>query len=125
MKTIKTLFTFFLFTTLFVSCSTSEIVEEEEGNPTNPGGPVSKTTYTKDVQNIISSSCATTNCHDSTNPTAGLSLTNYTQIKNAAENGNLIGRMNSASNPMPPTGRLPQSTRTIIDQWKADGFLEN
>ncbi|OSY89059.1 hypothetical protein WH52_03360 [Tenacibaculum holothuriorum] len=89
------------------------------------GNGNAKTTYVANVKTIIDNSCATASCHDATNPTAGLPLTNYTQVKNAAQNGNLIARMNSTANPMPQSGLLPTATRAIIDKWKTDGFLEN
>ena len=41
------------------------------------------------------------------------------------ENGNLLNRINDQVNPMPQSGILPSSTRAVIDQWVADGYLEN
>ncbi|WP_299622633.1 hypothetical protein [uncultured Tenacibaculum sp.] len=105
---------------MITSCSTSEVPAEE--GPTNP--PLEKVTYEKDVKGIINSSCATTNCHDDVNPTAGLALTTYTRVRNAAETGNIFGRINNTASPMPPSGLLPSSTRNIISQWRADGYLE-
>ncbi|SED20049.1 hypothetical protein SAMN04489761_4598 [Tenacibaculum sp. MAR_2009_124] len=107
---------------LFIfSCSSSEI-EDPDVTPVDP--PAEKTTYDKDVKTLINNSCATSACHDANAPQAGLPLTNYTQVKNAAENGNLITRINSSSNPMPPTGQN-NTVISIIDQWKNDGYLEN
>jgi len=113
-----------VLSSLFISCSSSEIVPNDNGNDNGTETTI-KTTYNKDVKTIINNSCATASCHDSTAPTAGLSLTNYTQVKNSAENGNLITRMNNTTNPMPPTGILSSSSRAIVDKWKADGYLEN
>ncbi len=119
MKSLINLLSIFAIITL-TSCSSSEV--PVDGPDTNP--PVAKVTYEKDVKGIINGSCATMNCHDDVSPTAGLALTNYTRVRNAAENGNLFGRINSSSNPMPPTGLLPSSIRSIISQWRADGYLE-
>ncbi|CAM1342558.1 hypothetical protein [Tenacibaculum amylolyticum] len=121
MKKSLKLFSLLCISFSIFSCSTSEVPAEEEPTP----NPTEKITYEKDVKNIINNSCATAACHDNTNPTAGLSLTTYVQVRAAAENGNLFGRINNASNPMPPTGLLPTSNRNIIDQWRTDGYLEN
>ncbi|TCI93534.1 hypothetical protein [Tenacibaculum sp. M341] len=117
-------------TVLFLSsCSSSEVPAADDENPDDGTGgttdPIAKVTYEKDVKGIINSSCATTSCHDSTSPAANLNLTTYTLVRNEAENGNLLGRVNSTSNFMPPSGPLPSSTRAILDKWKDDGFLEN
>jgi len=103
---------------LIASCSSSEVPAED------PIDPSTKITYEKDVKSIINSSCATAACHDNVSPTAGLSLTTYDLVRNAAENGNLFGRINSTTNFMPPTGQLPSPTRSIITKWKDDGYLE-
>ncbi len=104
-----------------MSCSSSEVSNEDPVVV----DPTAKVTYEKDVKNIINNSCAVSGCHTGSNPPAGILLNTYNQVRSQAENGNLIGRINNGSNPMPPTGLLPGSTRSIIDQWKADGFLEN
>ncbi|WP_442267715.1 hypothetical protein ACSIGC_08630 [Tenacibaculum sp. ZS6-P6] len=118
MKPLINLFSISILLTIS-SCSTSEVPSDE-----TPIDPVEKITYEKDVKGIINSSCATTNCHDAVNPTAGLALTNFNNVRNAAENGNLFGRINNSASPMPPSGLLPSSTRNIISQWRADGYLE-
>ncbi|AUC13732.1 hypothetical protein BTO06_00580 [Tenacibaculum sp. SZ-18] len=104
-----------------VCCSTSEVVNE---NPVVID-PTQKVTYQKDIKNIVNNSCAVSGCHTGSSPAAGVSLNTYTQVRSQAENGNLLNRINSTSNFMPPSGRLPSATRSIIDQWKADNFLEN
>ncbi|MFD2567260.1 c-type cytochrome domain-containing protein [Pseudotenacibaculum haliotis] len=100
------------------SCTTAEIPLEEDPDP------ITQTvTYVGDVKAIIDNNCTT--CHGTVNPNAGLSLVTYQQVRNSAENGNLIPRMNNATSPMPPSGILPAATRAIIDKWRQDGFLEN
>ena len=110
-----------LISFLMASCSSSEVANDDPVVV----DPTQKVTYEKDVKNIINNSCAVSGCHTGSNPPAGILLTTYNQVRSQAENGNLIARMNNSSNPMPPTGILPSSTRSVIDQWKADGFLEN
>lgn len=103
---------------LIASCTTAEIPLEEEPDP------ITETiTYVGDVKAIIDNNCVT--CHGTVTPDAGLSLVTYQQVRNAAENGNLIPRMNNATSPMPPSGILSATTRAIIDKWRDDGFLEN
>ena len=107
----------FLVSLVIGSCTTAII-------PASDGiDPSIKITYTKDVQPLIFNNCLT--CHSTVNPRAGLVLTTYGQVRSSAESGNLIPRMNSSSNPMPPNGKLIQQSLDIIDKWKADGFLEN
>lgn len=113
--------TLLLLTILIASCTSSEVSNDDPVVI----DPTQKITYEKDVKNIINNSCAVSGCHTGSNPPAGILLTTYNQVRSQAENGNLIARMNNSSNPMPPTGILPSSTRSVIDQWKADGFLEN
>ena len=54
---------------------------------------------------------------------APMSLVTYDQVKNNIDI--IITRVNSTTNPMPPAGQLPASTRNLFQQWKDDGLLEN
>lgn len=84
-------------------------------------------TYTDDVKAIIDNNC--NNCH-SDPPTNGapIALVNYTQVRNSAENGSLISRIQSqagAAGAMPLGGpRLPQALIDVVIQWQTDGFVE-
>lgn len=100
------------------SCTTTEIPLDEITDPI-----VEVVTYTGDVKAVIDTNCI--GCHGTSSPQAGLSLVTYQQVRTAAESGNLIARMNNATNPMPPSGILSANTRALIDAWAADGFLEN
>lgn len=79
--------------------------------------------YNPDIQAIMYNNCVT--CHGGVAPSAGLLLNNYNDVKQAAQNGTLISRMNNATAPMPPNGLVSPELRQIIDKWKTDGFLEN
>ena len=103
---------------LVTSCTTTEIPIDEQTQVIEE-----VITYNADVKTIIDNNC--TGCHGTVSPQAGLSLVTYQQVRTAAEIGNLIQRMNSATNPMPPSGRLSADIRAIIDAWADDGFLEN
>jgi hypothetical protein len=96
------------------SCSTSTIEEVV----------ITETiTYTGSVRTIVSNNCLP--CHGGTNPSGGLNLETYAGVRNAAENGNLINRINSASSPMPQSGLMAPALIATIEQWAADGYLEN
>ena len=108
----------YVLSVLIYSCTTTTIPIEEEA------GPITELiTYNADVKVIIDTNCV--GCHGSVSPQAGLSLVTYQQVRSAAENGNLIARMNNPLNPMPQGGLLDTATRAVIDKWADDGFLEN
>ncbi|WP_408029111.1 hypothetical protein [Tenacibaculum xiamenense] len=107
---------FYLATVLLgFSCTTAEI-------PLT-GVPIDRTvTYQRDIQPIIFNNCLT--CHSSINPANGLILESYVQVKNSAQNGNLITRINDGANPMPQNGLLTAANRALFDKWKVDGYIE-
>lgn len=108
-----------LFTlVLSLSDCTTTVIPLEEVTPI-----LELVTYEKDVKTIMESHC--TNCHINGGQASFLPLVNYTQVRNSAEFGNLIQRMNSTTNPMPSSGRLSAAILALIDKWEADGFLEN
>lgn len=101
------------------SSSSDEIPDPADDNPMPRNA-----TYEADVKGIIQSNCLS--CHG-TPPTndAPMSLSSYAEVKNAVENRGLLARITSTSNPMPPAGRLPASTRQIISDWIDLGMPEN
>jgi len=115
MKNIKILS---LILITMTSCSQTyiPIAEEEQ----NPSGPIN---YQRDIRPVIASRCIS--CHGGSNPEAGLLLETYIDVRNSAENGSLIQRIDDPANPMPSSGLMPVSTRALFDQWRADGYLEN
>ncbi|RBW55276.1 hypothetical protein DS884_16745 [Tenacibaculum sp. E3R01] len=114
MKNFTAFILFSLLTISLTSCSSSEV-------PITP--PITEEiTYSKNVKVIIDNSCATSGCHSASSPAAGLSLTNYTQVKNAAQNGNLHFRIDN--NTMPPSSPLATDKKSVIDKWKSDGYIE-
>ena len=115
-----TLLSVSLMAVVFYNCTTNTI---DEGSIEDLPPIVETVTYEDDVQAIIVTNCVT--CHSGPNANAGLQLTSYVNVRAAAEQGNLLNRINNGSNPMPPSGLLPPETRQIIDQWVADGYLQN
>ncbi|MBJ6367088.1 hypothetical protein [Snuella sedimenti] len=111
----------FLFLSLLLNCSSGG---DDTTEPTPDPDPTDGVTYDADIKSIMTSDC--TSCHGST-PTqnAPMSLVTYAQVK--ANVDKIITRVNSSSNPMPPSPNSPlsQSEKNLIQQWKDDGLLEN
>ncbi|MEZ4811595.1 MAG: hypothetical protein R2819_14645 [Allomuricauda sp.] len=101
--------------------------EQDLMEPLPDGGENTIVTYNGNIGSIIGSNCLS--CHS--NPPvngAPFALTTYTQVKNVAESGSLlaaISKQTGEPRAMPPTGRLPQATIDLVQQWIADGLLEN
>ena len=113
----KNLFTGLTILLLISNCSSGgdDISNEPDPDPTT-------ITYNNKVKAIINGNCGS--CHGNpTNNGAPISYTNFTQVKN--DINDIISRINSSSNPMPPTGLIAQSLRDDIQKWKDDGLLEN
>ncbi|CAM1345657.1 hypothetical protein [Tenacibaculum amylolyticum] len=108
---------YILITLIITSCTTAEIPLVGE-IPSDR-----KVSYNTDIQPIIFNNCLT--CHSSVNPANGLILETYTQVRNSAENGTLIQRLNDAANPMPQSGLLTPDRRALFDKWKVEGYPEN
>ena len=104
---------------LLFNCSSSS--NDDLVTPPDPD-PNAKVTYDANVKSIINGNC--TQCHGSpTANSAPFSLVTYTQVKSRVDA--IISRINNSSSPMPPSGQIPSSNRTLIQQWKDDGLLEN
>lgn len=116
------------FITSCSSSDTSEGVMEPRDNTENPNnggdppdtGPVS---YAEDIRGILQANC--TSCHGNP-PTqnAPMSLTTLDLVRSAVNNRGLLTRINSTTNPMPPTGLLPAATRQLLEDWVDLGFPE-
>lgn len=98
-----------------LSNCTKAVIDDSETT-----APVEEITYTNDVSAIMKNNC--TSCHGATAPSAGLSLTSYDNVRNAAENGRLLTYIKDSSNPMPPSGLMPAVERAKIEKWVADGY---
>jgi len=83
--------------------------------------------YEDNIKPIINSNCVS--CHN-TPPVNGapMSLITYSNVKNAVENNDLIGRIstNDLSEVMPFGGpRLPQNLIDLLILWEQGGLIEN
>jgi mono/diheme cytochrome c family protein len=119
----KNLILGFAIIALMFNCSSSSSDDLSNQNPDPDPDPMVKVTYDADIKTIIDNNCI--QCHGNPPNPGPTSYTTYTQVKNGVETGNILARINSASNPMPQSGLMSQSLRDKIQQWKDDGLLEN
>lgn len=107
---------------LIVTACTRDSVDDL--SPENP--PAGTVTYSGAVQAILANNCLS--CHsDPVRNGAPFPLATYMQVRTVAEGGSLLAAINKQtgeSGAMPPTGRLPQATIDLIDQWIQDGLPE-
>lgn len=99
--------------------------EENQVVTPPPACTTANMSFTADVLPIISSNCG--GCHGAS-PTAPFSLTNYTEIKAKADNGQLIGAITHAAgfSPMPKGGaKLSDCNISKIQAWIAQGTKDN
>lgn len=115
---MKNLFTLLLFTILFSSCSNDSTDDLTTPIPT-------VITYNLNVKSIMDTSCATSGCHNAATNSANLTLETFAQVKDAFVNRNALGRMESTTASMPPSGNLPNTSIQKIKDWRAQGYLEN
>ncbi len=114
--TTKKMLFFGISILFFTSCSSDSTDDLTDPIPT-------AITYSANVKSIIDQSCAVSGCHNAATNTAELTLETYAQVKDAVMNRGVVGRMESSSAPMPPTGNLPTTTISIIKKWKEQGYI--
>ncbi|MBS7786344.1 hypothetical protein KIH23_03465 [Flavobacterium sp. CYK-55] len=87
-------------------------------------GVVENPTYNANVKGIMQDKCF--ECH---NPEYGQEpyLTNYTEVKDACENYNLLCRIQGTDcgDIMPTSGKMPAARIKIIQNWIEQGYVEN
>ena len=130
MKTPKLLILMLLALCIFACANDSEddFVNVEDIDNPDDGEETpeeSLVNYDDDIAPIMTAACIA--CHASP-PTNGapFSLVNFSQVNQRASG--IFNRMNLSSGApgaMPPSGRLPQSTIDLIQQWIDDGKPEN
>ena len=103
----------------FISCSNDETDDPMTGGDSS---------YSGFIQPLMSSSCATANCHAGSSPANNLNLTEYGTVKLIADDGRLIGATfwQSGFSQMPRgQAQLPQTTLDRIQLWVDDGAPNN
>ena len=89
--------------------------------------------FQKDILPIFTANCTSSGCHttggiapDLSPATAYSNLFIYGLVDTAnVESSVLYMRMTSASNPMPPTGKLPTGTTDLVKLWIEQGAKDN
>ncbi|WP_378176199.1 hypothetical protein [Aquimarina sp. SS2-1] len=110
----------------FIACGSSDDTPVEPEVIVDPDPiPEQTSTYNGHVKAIIDVNCI--ECHgDPLDQGAIMMLLTYDQVVDAVNNRGLFNRIatNNAFNVMPESGRLPQATIDIVEDWIADGLLE-
>jgi len=119
MKTILKIAVCFCTILFLYSCSS------DDGGTNPPTNPNEKVTYDKDIKPIIEGRCFA--CHiDPPVNGAPFPLVNYNQVNSrASQILTAISKQSGTNGAMPPSGRLPQATIDLVEQWINDGALEN
>lgn len=75
--------------------------------------------YSNHISNILSTHC--TSCHSGGAPSGGISLTDYTSVKNIAATGKLVGAVtwDGTASPMPKgaANKIPDCSIEQIKKW--------
>lgn len=81
-------------------------------------------TFANTIEAITSTNCAISGCHTGINPSAGIFLDTYAQVKVIADNGKLNQEV-VVNKSMPPSGPLTDCELKAIADWIAAGAPEN
>lgn len=86
----------------------------------------SSVSFQNDIFPIFETSCQ--NCHGGSTPSANRSMENYSEIRDAVENSEVLPRINHVSGypPMPPSGiKLDECKINKIEAWAMAGYPNN
>lgn len=120
---IKILISALFFALIMQSCYYDN---EEDLYPVPPPCDTTNVTYSANVWPVINDNC--TSCHSGSAPSGNISLTDYSEIVDAADNGSLLGtiRHDAGWTPMPKGGaQLPDCDIQRIEIWVEDGTPNN
>jgi mono/diheme cytochrome c family protein len=109
-----------LLTFVFTSCETSSLSElsaEEDGTT------IDIVTYENRAQEILNNACV--ECHNANQQNGDVRLDAYEFAFLEADSGRMLSRMTNTTNPMPPSGNLPDNLIEDIMNWVDNGILEN
>jgi len=84
-------------------------------------------TFTSRIAPLVAQQCAS-GCHEGANPSAGLSLTTYEEIKAIVDNGGFVGSLDGSNgySIMPKgTSGLNACDKNAVNAWIGAGALNN
>lgn len=116
---------FLIFASIVLGPSACYYDNEEDLYGTAPGGcDTVGMRFSVEVKAIFDANCA--RCHvPGSAQYSGIPLATHAQMEAAAKNGKLVGRINNASSPMPPSGLMPACDRARIEAWVRAGAPNN
>jgi mono/diheme cytochrome c family protein len=121
MKKIPHFIAILCFSLFYISCTNDSVSDLIEPEPTD-----ALTTYSTRIVQIMDNQCVS--CHGNTNPSAGLSLHTYENVKQAVLQNDLIGRISlpQGNSLMMPQGgnRMSQNDINAVITWEATEFPE-
>jgi hypothetical protein len=85
-------------------------------------------TFASRIAPLVSQQCANSGCHSGANPSAGLSLVTYDEIKAIVDNGGFAGSLNGSNGySIMPKGTSGLSTcdQNAVTAWINAGALNN
>lgn len=124
-RRIRTIFFFSLVAAMLVGSMQSCYYDKEiELYGISACDTLAAVTYTAAIAPIMVGNCAISGCHTGVNPTGGLLLNTYGQVKAIADDGRLESRVLVQKN-MPPTGPLTPCEQEAIQKWINAGAPEN
>ena len=125
-----------------VACTHESNIVTPNTNPTGNTNNTTSTTkqcspdtvyFTNDILPLISSSCASTGCHDAISRREGVVLTTYANIKSYVAVGKatsstlykVITRTDNERMPPPPAAAWTSDQINMLAKWINQGALEN
>lgn len=106
---------------VFSSCYYDKLEELNPGEIINPCDSALPANYSGSIEYIINFNCVS--CHSSKNPSGGVTLTNFSEVKSYATSGILLDviERKSGVKAMPPSQSLPSCEIEKIKVWIETG----
>ena len=99
---------------------------EEALFPTPVGGDSAAVSFSRTLQPLLNTYC--TSCHGGDQPSGGIILVGYAQVRKYADTGQLLGAISHQAgySPMPKDGnKLPATDIDLVRRWIEQGALNN
>lgn len=88
------------------------------------GCDTSTITWSKDIQSIVTNSCAGSGCHDAATASGSYALHTYAGVKTIVDNGRFLAVIESGSMPK-NAAKLDDCTINKVRRWINTGALQN